>query len=1054
MSLLGQFVESRTLGYGKVIEEASGELVVEFFVSPWKRVTKTIRDQKYSAKPLLRQMRVFVESEEGWRMGRVRMEFDRPGGGFDYDIQFPNQKKEEIPGENLFVRCLAPFDDPTAMLSNGAAETQFWHDRRAAFGMQLLAQRAASRGLYALLSSAIELVPHQIEVARRVLEDPLQRYVLADEVGMGKTIEAGLIIRQTLLTNDQATIWVATPATLVQQWKRELDRKFYIGEFDDRIKIYSYEAMAERDDASPTMLIVDEAHHVVTQTLPRWLELHGMAADRLLLLSATPSLSNSRILLRLLQLIDHGAYAGLTDAEFDRRLSEREQLGIFLRGFRADTSPILLRQRLKQLEVRFAADSEAIQLGVAIGESLERGDPNQLRLNIANLRSHIADVYRIHQRLVRTRRDDAAPWAFRRRGAQVDALGDGDLSHVLQTWVDEQSTSALAELLEQWRVELGTMYPPGSAERFAFRQAFVRLFDALSSGASAFCAAWQLLPKAFNGSEWNALLATAMGATVVAATSGSRGRQIAQAIVKSLGQVRVWQHGRPRVVVFGSNPDDLNQCAEALRREFGTSAVMIANSALRADGDIATAFNLDPNAEILLCGRAEEEGLNLHFADLLVHLDLPLSPERIEQRIGRLDRFGRKEDVVKQRVILPGLPDETGSYWDAWFDVLANGLHIFNGPISDMQFVLGELTDELAETLLEGGASGLRQRIDAVRRRFSQEREHLDNQYALDRVLQDEDEATAFCRNLEDCEADEPELGNDAKRWMDECLKFQFDGGIANSFTVNWEPEYTLLPVHPWAMLFRRGLKGRKTFKRRIAIASEKPTQLLRVGAALYVAAERHLRWEDRGTAFATWRIEPSVGDTTWLAFKLCFRIEGRLPDAINGTEGTSLRARLDGYLPPWMETLYVGSDLQIIRDPATVEILSRPYSGGNMRGGDLNLGSRPELLERVVSAAMFSRLCRTVREESQTWLQQQEGFLRTLGSAVTRGTTDLERRRRRLELRRSALEKEGATEIGLAREIELNELLIEVLDKPQIRLDSIGAIVVSGQSPLQIAAT
>ncbi|RST52631.1 SNF2-related protein [Variovorax sp. MHTC-1] len=72
-----------------------------------------------------------------------------------------------------------------------------------------------------LPSSGIELVSHQVSVVRRVLSDPVKRYLLADEVGMGRTIEAGFVIRQCLLDEPHARVVVLAPATLVEQWEGE-----------------------------------------------------------------------------------------------------------------------------------------------------------------------------------------------------------------------------------------------------------------------------------------------------------------------------------------------------------------------------------------------------------------------------------------------------------------------------------------------------------------------------------------------------------------------------------------------------------------------------------------------------------------------------------------------------------------------------------------------------------------------------------------------------------------------------------------------------------------
>ena len=106
-------------------------------------------------------------------------------------------------------------------------ESPFFADRRTPFLEHLLlATRGSSRGLPAVTSSVIEHHPHQLRIARRVLQDPVQRYLLADEVGLGKTIEAGIVLRQLLIDEPEAKAVVLAPTFLIPQWRRELDEKF------------------------------------------------------------------------------------------------------------------------------------------------------------------------------------------------------------------------------------------------------------------------------------------------------------------------------------------------------------------------------------------------------------------------------------------------------------------------------------------------------------------------------------------------------------------------------------------------------------------------------------------------------------------------------------------------------------------------------------------------------------------------------------------------------------------------------------------------------------
>ena len=140
-----------------------------------------------------------------------------------------------------------------------------------------------------------------MRAALTVLSDPVQRYLLADEVGLGKTIEAGFVIRQTLLDHPDARIVVLAPDALRPQWAQELREKFFIDDFPDaQVKCVGHEE-PERwaDYHGCELVVVDEAHRVAETDDPdkptyRSLCTLAHSVPRLLLLSATPVMSQKR----------------------------------------------------------------------------------------------------------------------------------------------------------------------------------------------------------------------------------------------------------------------------------------------------------------------------------------------------------------------------------------------------------------------------------------------------------------------------------------------------------------------------------------------------------------------------------------------------------------------------------------------------------------------------------------------------------------------------------------------------------------------------------------
>jgi ATP-dependent helicase HepA len=197
-------------------------------------------------------------------------------------------------------------------------------------------------------------------------------------------------------------------------------------------------------------------------------------------------------------------------------------------------------------------------------------------------------------------------------------------------------------------------------------------------------------------------------------------------LLKALGE----EIPDPRIVVFASS--------ERMAENFHTAASeMLASAtclllARPEDEDVVERFRCAPGPTLMVTDKSAEEGLNLSFTDAIVHLDLPLSAARIEQRIGRLDRYGRRQGNIRHRIFLPS--DDDISPWAAWFALLAQGFFIFNQSISDVQFLLDDFERETFETLLMSGPTALVGLTNTIRVRIGDERRSQDEQYALDRI--------------------------------------------------------------------------------------------------------------------------------------------------------------------------------------------------------------------------------------------------------------------------------------------------------------------------------
>lgn len=1047
--LIGRFVRLSTLGPGKVVAAESNRYKVEFFYSPWRKQTISQNAQSIAAYDLPPKTRVYVDLDDGWQAGQIKgMHRVRShGGGNEYDIEFLHRPSLRLHERYVFCRCWDGYDDPTLSLAARGVENQYWHERRHSFTSSLLEQRAAACGLGALLSSAIRFVPHQIEVARRVLEDPLQRYLLADEVGMGKTIEAGLIIRQFLISVTEGRVWVVAPQNLLAQWKKELRTKFYTDNFPNQVRYFSPEQFGTLPDNPPGLLVVDEAHHVVSKEIHPDLWWAASSAPRLLLLSATPALGCNDILLRLLRLIDPDCYSNVSSEAFKMQVDQREAIGFFLRGLRVDASAAVIKQRLRTLPTLLPHDVEAHQFGAHIAAAIESGDAVETKQTINLLRSHVADVHRINQRLIRTRRRDAAQWAFRHRGPFVRDGESADASHVHLAYIEDERALHALDLFEQWRDETAAGIDQGRIPAEVIVPWLRVMFEAFGISLDAFFTILCSVPDAIMSAAWKAEFQAMVASEI---PLDGRFNQVAAHIEDFFHRVGSVAHSAtPKIAVFGSDKNDVHCCAVALAERLGSQRVLLAAEIKNTD-EIATIFAANATVNFLFCSPAEEEGLNLHFMDALVHLDLPLSPMRIEQRIGRLDRFGRKLGHLEQQVILPALPLDF-HYWHAWCEVLTQSFHIFNQPLTDVLFSLDDVMSELMRTMLLEGVPGLRNSVPRFQEKLRQERGRLDDQHALDKVLLEQQGQADICEALVRLDDKDTEIRTATLDWMVKCLGFQLSGDQTKIFDLQWPEQRIQLPITPWASFFAKSFNTKLTFKRYLALRDglKQPPQIVRFGSPIMKQLELQCRLEDRGTAFATWRCLPQIEDDLWLGFKLCYIVEARLPSGVSAEESQSLRTRMDSYLAPWLQTFFVDAELQVVTDPARLQMLDRPYD----EHSDISLVRRPQLFDHLMGRTQFSQLCVEVREHSEVWLRNDIEYQCSIDSAIDKGSFDIRRRISRLNQRKASRASRGEhIDSGLDREIELNDKLLVALRNPVVRLDAIGLIALSRLSPKEFS--
>ena len=517
-----------------------------------------------------------------------------------------------------------------------------------------------------LLSSTVDINPHQIDAALFAFRSPLSKgVVLADEVGLGKTIEAGLVLCQYWSTGKRKII-VVCPASLRKQWEAELQDKFgipceildtknynaYLREGRNplsakRVIICSYNFCAKHKGDIVTngfdLAVMDEAHKMrnVYRKSARTAAdvrdaLHGV---KKLLLTATPFQNSLMELYGLTSVIDDHFFG--SEKSFRNEYGKGENLKqlrerirpLFTRTLRKDVKEYINYTRRLPLTQKFNATDDEYELYQAVSEFLRRDDlysvpASQKKLTTMIVRKILASstyaliftLEHIKERLMRMLE------AHKTEELNVEELVDEDEWQTYQEYEDDSAMVCEESLFDEDEIDV-----PRLKREIETMEGFIdkaRHIKEESKAKALLIALEQSFDKLREmGANRKALIFTESTKT--------------QAYLREFLEANGYDG---KVVLFNgkaSEPqtNDIYKrwCAEHPDKVSGIKA---------ADRRAAIVDYFQNEAEIMIATEAAAEGLNLQFCSLIINFDLSWNPQRIEQRIGRCHRYGQKFDVV------------------------------------------------------------------------------------------------------------------------------------------------------------------------------------------------------------------------------------------------------------------------------------------------------------------------------------------------------------------------------------------------------------------------
>ena len=589
--------------------------------------------------------------------------------------------------------------DPFERCSNGIFGTYSEYSKK---NTSFKIQSSNNSTISSLKASKTLFRAYQFKPLLKFLNSPSRRLLVADEVGLGKTIEAGHIMLELKARRELQNVLIVCPKSLQEKWKMELQEKFGLTfRIYDKPKdlledlqfrngqvraIVNYEKIrfkkndtkkaeqtGEKDNLISyltdsgrkfSLVVCDEAHRLRnTGTL-----IYGGAeilmslADSALFLTATPVMISNENLYNLLHLLDNTRYFNYQI--FSNLVKQNRPFIAALSALNANEPLHSIKDALSVAEVytSFSADEREIYSShTTVADSFKDDPIYQEIMQLLDGDDNYKNRARLQYLLNSISVMNSVFSRTRKREVTMDMSQAERKPHLIPVKLDEVEQEYFDETIDEYVFENSWVDSEGDMKMD--QGAILGLITRKKQIASSVFAHLNTEDDLYDGND--------------------RYAEYPDGKVDRLVEIirEVFKNGTKKIIVFAEFRCTLHYLQIRLKKRGFNS--LIIHGLIQNRADIIDEFKNNPDIHILLSSKVGSEGLDMQFCNSMVNYDLPWNPMDIEQRIGRIDRFGQQSEVVNIYSMVVA-----GSIQEDIYERLLNRIGIFKGTIGDMEAIL------------------------------------------------------------------------------------------------------------------------------------------------------------------------------------------------------------------------------------------------------------------------------------------------------------------------------------------------------------------------------